>query len=79
MISIWHSGLQTIGFADVDLADVVQPGLTVVVQDPRDLGRIAGELLFRRLDGFTGPPEIVVRDVALLQRGSGEIRKQDRW
>jgi LacI family transcriptional regulator len=68
----------TIGFADIELADVVEPGLTVVVQDPRDLGRVAGEMLFRRLDGFTGPPEIVVRDVTLLHRGSGEIRNQER-
>ena len=68
----------TISFADIDLADVVEPGLTVIVQDPRDLGRVAGEMLFRRLNGFTGPPEVVVRDVALVHRGSGEISYQER-
>lgn len=70
-------GLRTqiaqIGFDDLELADVVEPGISVVPQRPWELGRRAAELLFRRLDGEAGAP---IRDVladAIVARGSGEI------
>jgi LacI family transcriptional regulator, galactose operon repressor len=62
-----------IGFDDVALADVVEPGLTVVAQDPAALGRSAAELLFSRLDGHTGPSRRVVHPTRLIARGSGEL------
>jgi LacI family transcriptional regulator len=62
-----------VGFDDVALADVVQPGLTVVAQDPHGLGRAAAELLFSRLDGFDGPSQEIVLAPKLLGRGSGEL------
>jgi LacI family transcriptional regulator len=62
-----------VGFDDVALADVVEPGLTVMAQDPRALGRSAAELLFSRLDGFDGPTRRVVHPTTLIERGSGEL------
>ncbi len=62
-----------VGFDDVEFAAVVEPGLTVAPQDPKALGRRAGELLFRRLGGFAGPAEVVTLPVGLIERGSGEI------
>jgi LacI family transcriptional regulator len=62
-----------VGFDDVLLADAVDPGLTVVAQDPGGLGRRAAELLFERLDGFHGPSRQVVLPTRLIQRGSGEL------
>jgi len=62
-----------VAFDDVTLADVVQPGLTVIAQDPVTLGRRAAELLFARLDGFDGPSREVVVETTLIVRGSGEI------
>jgi LacI family transcriptional regulator len=62
-----------VAFDDVTLADVVQPGLTVIAQDPVSLGRRAAELLFGRLDGFDGPSREVVVATRLIVRGSGEI------
>lgn len=62
-----------VGFDDFELSDVLRPGITVIPQWPQVLGRLAAELIFRRLDGFDGPP---VRDVVathIIQRGSGEI------
>lgn len=63
-----------VGFDDVDLADAVTPGVSVVPQNPRDLGRRAAQQLFRRLDGELGPAvrQIITPDV--IPRGSGEIR-----
>ena len=63
-----------VGFDDIALADVIEPGVTVVAQDPAALGRAAAELLFARLDGFGGPTRQVVVPTRLIERGSGEIR-----
>jgi LacI family transcriptional regulator len=65
--------LAHVGFDDVLLAGVVKPGLTVIAQDPDGLGRRAAELLFERLDGYTGPARRVVLETTLIARGSGEI------
>ena len=62
-----------VGFDDVTLADMVEPGITVVMQDPYALGRHAAELLFSRLDGFKGESRLVVLPTELVARGSGEI------
>jgi LacI family transcriptional regulator len=62
-----------VGFDDVALADVIEPGLTVIAQDAAALGRSAAELLFSRLDGFTGPSRRVVHPTTLIARGSGEL------
>jgi LacI family transcriptional regulator len=62
-----------VGFDDVALADVVEPGLTVMAQDAGALGRSAAELLFSRLDGYDGPSRRVVHPTTLIERGSGEL------
>jgi LacI family transcriptional regulator len=62
-----------IGFDDVALADVLDPAISVVAQDPQAIGRSAAELLFRRLDGDASPSVHQVVPVKLITRGSGEI------
>jgi LacI family transcriptional regulator len=62
-----------VGFDDIALADVVDPGLTVMAQDPAALGRSAAELLFSQLDGYDGPSRRIVHPATLIQRGSGEM------
>ncbi|MEA5362441.1 LacI family DNA-binding transcriptional regulator [Amycolatopsis sp., V23-08] len=57
-------------FDDSELAQVL--GVTVVAQDPRELGRRAAELLFTRLDGDRSRPRRVVLPTTLVPRGSGE-------
>jgi LacI family transcriptional regulator len=66
-------GTALVGFDDVELADLLEPAVTVVAQDPAAMGSAAAEILFRRLDGDDSPPEHVVLDVELIARGSGEI------
>ena len=67
-----------VSFDDILLADAVEPGLTVVAQDPHALGRTAAELLFSRLDGYDGPSRRVVLPTTLIQRGSGESPPRGR-
>jgi LacI family transcriptional regulator len=67
-----------VGFDDIELADLLEPAVTVVAQDPAAMGRAAADMLFRRLDGDDSPPEHVVIDVELIARGSGEIPAVER-
>ena len=39
-----------VGFDDFQLADLLDPAITVVAQDARAIGHLAGELLFRRME-----------------------------
>ncbi|MGI5350857.1 LacI family DNA-binding transcriptional regulator [Streptomyces sp. CA-250714] len=66
-----------VGFDDFELADLLSPPVTVIAQDPADLGRSAAELLFRRLDGADDEPRTVSRPTKLITRGSGEIPPYD--
>ncbi|GAA3092576.1 LacI family DNA-binding transcriptional regulator [Streptosporangium carneum] len=69
--------LAMVGFDDFELADLLVPGVTVVAQDPVELGRTAAELLFRRVLGETGPAARVELPTRLIARGSGELRPPD--
>jgi LacI family transcriptional regulator len=62
-----------VGFDDFELADLMEPGVTVVAQDPAGLGRVAATLLFERLAGLRDAPRRVVLPTALIPRGSGEV------
>jgi LacI family transcriptional regulator len=62
-----------LGFDDVLLADLLDPPVSVIAQDPTAIGRTAAELLFRRLDGERMEPQHVVVPTRLVPRGSGEL------
>ncbi|TDV54040.1 LacI family DNA-binding transcriptional regulator [Actinophytocola oryzae] len=66
----WRPAL--VGFDDFELADLLDPPVTVVSLDPAELGNAAAELLFRRLDGDREPPRRIVLPARLIPRGSGE-------
>jgi LacI family transcriptional regulator len=62
-----------VGFDDFLLADLLDPGVSVLAQDATELGRQAAELLFARLDGDGRPAQNLVLPTTLVVRGSGEI------
>lgn len=62
-----------VGFDDFELADLLSPPVTVVAQDPAQLGRTAADLLFRRLEGAHDPPRLTTHPTRLIARGSGEL------
>lgn len=68
--------LPFIGFDDFPLADLLEPGISVVEQNPYDIGRVATQLLFRRIGGDTSPPQTIKLGTRLIQRGSGETGLQ---
>lgn len=62
-----------VGFGDFELADLVSPGVTVVSYDPAEIGRTAGELLIRRVEGEREPARHVELPTRLIPRGSAEF------
>jgi LacI family transcriptional regulator len=73
----WAGAQNTIalvGFDDFLLADILVPGITVITRDAGQLGRLATQLLFTRLDGDDSPTRTHVVPTGLVTRGSGEIR-----
>ena len=63
-----------VGFEDFLLADLLEPGVSVVAQDPVAMGREAATLLFARIDGDTSPSQKKIIETTFITRGSGEIR-----
>jgi LacI family transcriptional regulator len=62
-----------VAFDDFELADMLNPGITVVSQDAASMGRTAAELLFRRIRGDDGPTQRIYLRTRFVPRGSGEI------
>jgi len=63
-----------VGFDDFPLADMLRPGISVVAQDIERMGRLAAEILFRRLDGDGSAAATHTVPTRLIARGSGEIK-----
>lgn len=63
-----------VGFDDVPLAGLLEPGITVIAQDPPAIGELAAQMLLHRIRDSSGAPETVEVPTRLIARGSGEIR-----
>jgi DNA-binding LacI/PurR family transcriptional regulator len=63
-----------VGFDDFVLADLLEPGVTVIAQNPQRIGALAAERIFARLDGDTTQERTYTVPTELIIRGSGEIR-----
>ncbi len=68
-----HRRVAMVGFDDIMLADLLEPAVTVVAQDPAAIGAKACEVLFERLDGDSAPARSYTIPTRLIARGSGEI------
>lgn len=62
-----------VGFDDFPAADLLDPSVTVIAQDPDAMGRLAADLLFRRIDGDRSPPESRTLLAELVVRQSGIV------
>jgi LacI family transcriptional regulator len=68
-----HRTLARIGFDDLELADLLEPSVTVVAKDAAALGRTAAALLLARIDGATSRSKRMIVPMTLIERGSGEM------
>ena len=75
--ALQKAGLQErialVGFDDFLLSDLLVPGVTVITQDVAELGRLAADLLFARLDGDNTPARTRIVPTGMIARGTGEI------
>src|SRR5215211_3068091 len=62
-----------VGFDDFELADMVATPVTVVRHEPEEMGRLAAELAYARLDDGARPPQRRTIRCDLVTRGSGEV------
>jgi LacI family transcriptional regulator len=65
--------LSVVGFADLDFAASMDPPLTTMRQNPREIGRLAANLIMNRIDGITpdgAAPTTVKVAAELVVRGS---------
>lgn len=62
-----------VGFDELAVAEMLDPMITVIVQNTHEIGTRAIDLLLGRLDGDTAPPRTEVVATSLVPRGSGEI------
>jgi LacI family transcriptional regulator len=69
-----QNNIALVGFDDFELADMLEPGVTVMAQDPAAMGRAAAEILFRRIDGDRSASIHKVVPTRVITRGSGEIK-----
>lgn len=69
-----RTDVAVVSFDDFPMADSLVPAVTVLDHDPEVIGRAAAERLFARLEDLEAPAETVVVPVALVPRGSGELR-----
>ncbi|MGC0334459.1 LacI family transcriptional regulator [Streptomyces sp. SAI-170] len=63
-----------VAFDDVALAEALEPALTVVAQDPAEIGRAAATAALARLDGDRSRARTLTVPTRLIVRGSGERR-----
>ena len=67
------------GFNDIPFLDLIPPGLTTVQILQFDVGRIAAEILLKRMTDPTAKvPETTIMPVAIVERGSIAVLKSTR-
>lgn len=62
-----------VGYDDFELADLIEPAVTVVNQDPTSMGQKAALQLFARILGDESPDQTVVMPTRLIVRESGRL------
>jgi LacI family transcriptional regulator len=68
-----RTDIALISFGDFDLADALQPGITVVNHDPALIAAAAVERLLARIGGTALVPAEILLPTPLVKRGSGEL------
>ncbi|MDT7578312.1 MAG: LacI family transcriptional regulator, partial [Pseudonocardiales bacterium] len=69
-----RTDIALVGFGDFAMADALVPAVTVVDHSGSVVGETAVARLIRRIGEPDLPPEVVQVPVALVERGSGELR-----
>ncbi|UNK71135.1 LacI family DNA-binding transcriptional regulator [Microbacterium sp. H1-D42] len=71
-LRLMHAQPALVGFDDFPLAELLNPPVTTIAQDPWTMGEAAADLLFDRIAGLPGPERHIMLGTRLITRGSGE-------
>lgn len=76
--TLWQKGVSVpiVGFDDFELADLLPLPVTVIAQDPAEMGRRGAHLLFDRLGGSRKRRQHIVLPTRLIQRGAVTTTQQ---
>jgi len=66
-----------ISFGDFEMAQVVEPKISVIDHSPRELGRLAALRIFAKIDGQEFAPETMMGHLSIIRRGSGELTPRE--
>lgn len=66
-----HKRVALVGFDDIMLGDLLDPGITVVAQDPQRIGELAAKSALATMQGEDLPPETIIVPTTPIPRGSG--------
>jgi LacI family transcriptional regulator len=66
-----------ISFGDFEMAQVVEPKISVIDHSPRELGRLAALRIFAKIDGKKFEPETIMGHLSIIRRGSGELTPRE--
>ena len=66
-----------ISFGDFEMAQVVEPKISVIDHSPRELGRLAALRIFAKIDGQEFAPEAIMGNLSIIRRGSGELSPRE--
>jgi LacI family transcriptional regulator len=66
-----------ISFGDFEMAQVVEPKISVIDHSPRELGRLAALRIFAKIDGEKFEPETMMGHLSIIRRGSGELSPRE--
>lgn len=69
--------IAVISFGDFDMAQVVEPKISVIDHSPRELGRLAALRIFAKIDGEEFEPETLMGHLSIIRRGSGELTPRE--
>ncbi len=65
-------------FDELDWMSLIKPSLTVATQPTYELGQVAADLLLKRIEGSTRPPQKIVFKPVLTVRQSCARHVEDR-
>jgi len=69
--------IAVISFGDFEMAQVVEPKISVIDHSPRELGRLAALRIFAKIDGQEFAPETMMGHLSIIRRGSGELTPRE--
>lgn len=71
IIALWHerTTAEIIAFDDPEYSEILPMPVTLIAQDPMDLGRVAAERLFARMEGDESPAKTIILPTQMVVRG----------